>query len=85
MSKKLIKKCKKSIKKCKKFMNKMNKKLKKITHWDIALLKIGVVAFALLVAKLWSPILSLAWYWYAIIFIVPYIILIKRLELVDLM
>ena len=70
---------------CKKFIKKMNKKLKKMTHWDVAMLKIAVAAFALLIAKLWSPILSLEWYWYAIIFIVPYIILVKRLELLDLL
>ncbi len=31
---------------------------------DIALTKIAVFAGALLIAKLWTPILSLDWYWY---------------------
>jgi len=70
---------------CKKFIKKMNKKLKKMTHWDIALLKIAVVGFTLLVAKLWAPLLSLEWYWYGLIFLVPYVILFKRLEILDLL
>lgn len=34
---------------------------------DIGFIKIAVFAVALLVAKLWVPILSLDWYWYLII------------------
>ena len=68
----------------KKMMKKLNKKIKKMTHWDVTLLKISVVGLTLLVAKLWAPILSLEWYWYALIFIVPYIIMFKRLELMDI-
>jgi len=34
---------------------------------DIALTKIAVFAGALIIAKLWNPILSLDWYWYLII------------------
>lgn len=36
---------------------------------DIALTKIAVFAFALLIAKLWTPILSLDWYWYFAVWI----------------
>lgn len=43
----------------------MNSKLKKMTIWDIKMIKLSVAAFTLLIAKLWSPILSLDWYWYA--------------------
>lgn len=70
---------------CKNFIKKMNQKIKKMTHWDIALLKIGIVAFTLMVAKLWTPLLSLEWYWYGLIFIIPYVILFKRMELIDLL
>ncbi|MCJ7555206.1 MAG: hypothetical protein MUO34_15140 [Ignavibacteriaceae bacterium] len=37
---------------------------------DVALIKIGVFTATLLFAKLWSPILSVEWYWYLIIWIV---------------
>jgi len=70
---------------CKQFMKKLNKKIKNMTHWDVVLLKIAVAGFALMVAKLWAPLLSLEWYWYGLIFIVPYVILIKRMELIDLL
>jgi len=35
----------------------------------MGLVKLSVFAFALMVAKLWEPILSLEWYWYGIIFV----------------
>lgn len=48
----------------------LNKKARSL-HWtDISFVKIAVAAFILMVAKLWSPILSLDWYWYGIIFVV---------------
>ena len=37
---------------------------------DVGLIKIAVVAITLLLAKLWTPLLSLEWYWYLILFIV---------------
>ena len=46
----------------------MNDKIKKFTCSDYAVLKIGVFAFALLAAKLWPKILSLDWYWYALVY-----------------
>ncbi len=37
-------------------------------HWlDIGLLKLGVAAFTLLMAKLWEPLLSFEWYWYGLL------------------
>ncbi len=36
---------------------------------DIQLTKISMFAFTLMVAKLWEPILSLEWYWYALVFV----------------
>jgi hypothetical protein len=37
---------------------------------DVGLIKIAVLAVTLLLAKLWTPLLSLEWYWYLILFIV---------------
>jgi len=45
----------------------LNEKIQKFKVCDIALIKLGVFAFALMVAKLWSEILSLDWYWYLVI------------------
>ena len=40
-------------------------------HWlDIGLLKLGIAAFTLLMAKLWEPLLGFEWYWY-VLFVVP--------------
>ncbi len=47
-----------------------NKRIKNLNVWDIALLKICLIAFGLMIAKLWEPILILDWYWYLIIFLV---------------
>ncbi len=47
-----------------------NSKLKKTTWVDVSLIKISAAAFALMVAKLWEPLFSLDWYWYAIIFVI---------------
>ena len=41
--------------------------VKKLTVFDIGLVKLGMVAFGLMIAKLWEPILSLEWYWYGVI------------------
>ena len=39
-------------------------KVKKL-HWcDVSLIKLSTFAFALMIAKLWAPILNLEWYWY---------------------
>ena len=42
--------------------------LKKLTCFDYALIKIGVFAFTLMLAKLWPEILSLNWYWYGLVY-----------------
>jgi len=44
-------------------------KVQKLGWIDMGLVKLSVFAFALMIAKLWEPILSLEWYWYGIIFI----------------
>ena len=55
------------------FTDWMNSKLKNIDWLDIGLVKLTVFAFALMIAKLWMPILSLEWYWYAIIWVLAVI------------
>jgi len=53
-----------------KFSKWMNSKISKEGWQDIALIKLCVFFFALMIAKLWSPILSLEWYWYGLLFII---------------
>ncbi len=43
--------------------------IKKFNWVDIQFIKIAVFGFTLLLAKLWSPLLSLDWYWYALILV----------------
>ena len=45
-------------------------KIKKLNRVDIQLIKLSVAGCILMIAKLWEPLLSLDWYWYAIIFVV---------------
>ncbi|MDD4250611.1 MAG: hypothetical protein PHX27_00270 [Candidatus ainarchaeum sp.] len=52
-----------------KIMGNLNKKVKKLNVIDISFTKLSMIGFTLMIAKLWTPILSLDWYWYAIIFI----------------
>ncbi len=54
-------------------------KIKKMTVWDVGILKICVLACALLIAKIWPAILSLEWYCYGSIFLVTYIYLIYKI------
>ena len=53
---------------------KLTESIKKMNYWDIALVKLSAFAFALMLAKLWSPLLSLEWYWYAAIFLLAALI-----------
>lgn len=46
-----------------------NARMKNLNWIDMGFVKLSVFAFALMVAKLWEPILSLEWYWYGIIFV----------------
>ncbi len=45
----------------------MNKKIRKLNWVDVKLIKWSAAGFTLLVAKLWPPLLSLDWYWYALV------------------
>ncbi|GAI14203.1 unnamed protein product [marine sediment metagenome] len=44
-------------------------KIKKLNRVDIGFIKLSVAGCILMIAKLWEPLLSLDWYWYAIIFV----------------
>ena len=44
-----------------------NSRVKKFNWVDIALIKVGVAGFVLMIGKLWEPLLGLDWYWYAVI------------------
>ena len=57
----------------------VNEKIKKFNCVDYGMVKLCVFAFALMLAKLWAPILSLPWYYYGIVFAVTYIYLIVKI------
>ena len=56
------------------FVTWANKRIKLLNVWDIQLIKLSSMAFILVIAKLWDPLLSLAWYWYAVICILAALI-----------
>jgi len=51
------------------FKDWMDVKTKNLDWMDIGLVKVSVFFFALMLAKLWAPLLSLEWYWYALVFV----------------
>jgi hypothetical protein len=51
------------------FMDWMDSKTKNLDGLDIQLIKLSVFFFTLMLAKLWAPLLSLEWYWYALVFV----------------
>lgn len=48
----------------------IDSRIKKLKWFDIGMIKIASMAFALMVAKLWEPLLNVEWYWYAAVFVV---------------
>ena len=42
-------------------------KVRNLGWVDVRLIKLSAMGFILTIAKLWKPLLSLDWYWYAII------------------
>lgn len=56
-----------------------DEKIKRMSVWDVGILKICVMAFALLLAKFWPDILGFEWYWYGLVFLVTYIYLIFKI------
>ncbi len=61
------------------YINWMNKCVKKLDWKDIGLVKLSVAGFILMVAKLWSGILALDWYWYLVIALVAAIRPMKKM------
>ena len=47
----------------------MDSKIKTMRWYDISLVKLTTAAAILMIAKLWSPLLALEWYWYGLIFV----------------
>jgi len=47
----------------------IDSRIKNLNWTDFGFIKLSILAFALMVAKLWQPILALDWYWYAVIFV----------------
>ena len=56
--------------------------LKNLKWFDISLIKLSTAAIILMVAKLWSGILALEWYWYLAIGIIltirPFTLMFKK-------
>ncbi|MFC1728143.1 hypothetical protein ACFLZ7_01600 [Nanoarchaeota archaeon] len=50
-------------------INLWKKGIKKLDWKDMGLIKLSVAGFILMIAKLWAPLLNLAWYWYGLIFV----------------
>lgn len=55
------------------------KKLKKMDIYDIKLVKISVLGFTLMLAKLFPELLVLDWYWYLIIGVIAMLRPMKKL------
>ena len=51
------------------FITYANSKVKKLSWVDIKLTQLSAAGCILMIAKLWEPLLSLDWYWYAVIFV----------------
>jgi hypothetical protein len=54
-------------------------KIRTFTVWDIGIIKVCMVAFALMIAKLIPDVLALDWYWYGLIFVVAYVCILARM------
>ena len=54
----------------KKYLKWVKKGIKKMTPLDMALTKIGLLAFGLMLAVLIPVLTTVQWYWYLIIFVV---------------
>ena len=50
--------------------NWVESKIQNMRWFDISFVKLSSAAFILMIAKLWSGILVLDWYWYAVIGII---------------
>ncbi len=55
-----------------------NPKIKKLSWKDIGLIKLSVMAFALMIASIWPSIVNVDWYWYLVLMLLAGIIPIKK-------
>ncbi|MBR9681205.1 MAG: hypothetical protein GOV00_00185 [Candidatus Altiarchaeota archaeon] len=62
-------------------IDKGNEMLGKLDIIDVKLACLGKAALALMIAKLWPPLLSLEWYWYLVAFVVLYAKAFKKMFL----
>ena len=56
----------------------LNVKSQKMKWYDVGFVKMSVMGFTLLIAKVWPPILALDWWWYGVIFLVFYFLAVYR-------
>jgi len=56
----------------------INDRLKKLNCFDYTVVKLCVFTFTLILVKFWPDLVSLDWYWYALVFAVTYGYLIAR-------
>ena len=52
------------------FIKWANSLVDEFDYFDMVLIKLATVAFTLMVARLWEPLLNLNWYWYGILFLI---------------
>ena len=50
-----------------KFFDWLDRGVKKLSWYDISLIKFSAIALVLLLAKYWPVLISFEWYWYALI------------------
>ena len=56
----------------------LNERVQRLAWWDLGAIKITVIAFTLMMAKLIPQLLVLEWWIYGIVFFVFYAYLIKK-------
>ena len=54
-------------------------RIRTFTVVDKGVFKICLIAFALMIAKLWPDVLALDWYWYGLIFAITYVWIMTRM------
>jgi hypothetical protein len=59
------------------YFNKIKDKLRKLTILDLSVMKVCLIAFTLMLAKLYPVVLCLEWGWYAVVFGLTYVYLIN--------
>ncbi|MBM4177420.1 hypothetical protein FJ208_01295 [Candidatus Gribaldobacteria bacterium] len=61
------------------FQNWAKSKIQKMDWLDMQIVKVASMAFALLLAKIYPPILGLSWYWYFLIFVLLALVVFSRI------